>query len=375
MPWNAHMLVFSEKTAARKTVLPKFALLAALAGLLLILGLVLLLSPQAPRRSSGVEWNSPPEELTAPLNGTVLFIAEAGRQLREGGLLLSLDTQKEASALEETERQFEEKAAALPRPYKELLPAYLFYRLEQDAEKTLPAALEEEKEALAELQAESLRQASLALRLRRLELKPGKTAQELHELETLRAEEALAGEKLAASRERHEKAALARAGQEKTLARLHEIDLALRLAPPGIQTSFAQLHALRLQAQNLEERILKSEIRASRPLRVICTLLKTGEEATAGNPVLRAIPGEEGEISLTAYFTADIAKKLRLGSGCRVEFGQISLPGVLLERRPYVDMGPNTLIPFSVGVPLTPEGKELAGMDIDPGKDISVYLD
>ncbi|MDR2050691.1 MAG: hypothetical protein LBQ63_02835 [Deltaproteobacteria bacterium] len=365
----------TEKNTDRKPALPKLILFPAAAGILLALlsGIVLLLPPQASRRSLRAELDGHSEELVAPINGEILFIAEPGQYIREGEILLSLDTREESLALKEAESLLEEKATALPRPYRELLSAYLFYRQEQVTEKDLLEAEEEEKKALASLQAESVRQAGLALRLRRLEMKQGKTAREMGELESLRAEEALAGTKLAESRARHEKAALTRAELGKKLARLNEIDLALRLAPPEIRESFAQLRSLRLRAQNLEERILKSEIRASRPLRVIFTFLKIGEEAAAGRPVLRAMPEDRDEISLTAYFDGKTAAKLRIGAPCRVEFGARSLKGVIRARRPYADLGPETLIPFSVGIPLPLRAEELAG--IDPGESIRVFPD
>jgi multidrug resistance efflux pump len=348
--------------------LVKIFVFAALVLLLAAAALHVLNRPR-PRLSTSAVLEGTVREISAPFSGEILFVAAPGQAARTGESLLKISVVPLARSLEETRKKAAETAAALPEVYRAALAELL--ALAEEERQAASAAMPGEDELRRSLEEATAGRAALSLRLRRLELKKSKSAQEVQELNGLRAEEKLSAERVRQAYADYEQARLRLDGRKKQAVRREYLLRALQSAPAHVREGLELLEPLLAQAQELKTRLDGAEVKSVEAGLVLRTARREGETAQAGETVLFFLAGAEDEIQLTAYFPPEAAAGIAPGDACLVETGGMALPGEIRRPLPYVFMGAHTSVPFRLGIPLA-QLKNFTGFD--PGAEITVRM-
>lgn len=354
----------------------QFGALAAVALLIAgVAGYFLLYQTEEDFISTRAFLDGAPLEIRVNTPGRVDYVAEAGRPVAAGEVVLRMDTSEYENAIKNAETAVTNLASAIPERSRNLMLRYLAIpQTEQELLEALEKTLALEKTYKTALDDLSERQAVFSLELRRLELKREKLAEEEARMEAMRIEESLLRSNFNIAAEEFETASLKRASAEKRLRTKRELAQALRALPAVQQEDLQALESEFFKIYETERRIELAASTSPKGGRVMYAALSSGDVAGEGDLALYILTDEQPDIWVTAYFTPQAAKNIQPGLNCTVKVedpAQLTLQGLVTERITGTEPDPSGDSAFKITFGEL-EAEQLIG--IKPGHPVSVNL-
>lgn len=332
-------------------------------------------APVEPPVSTRAFLESSAIEIRVLIPGRVEYAAKAGQPVSAGEVVLKMNTAEYEKSATEAESIVSRQAGAVPQRSRNLMLRYLAIpQSEAELAEYVRKAAEAEKESRNTLAELSERQAMFNLELRRLELKRERLAEEEARMEAMRVEEDLLRGSLKTADEEFEDSSMARASAEKMLQTKRDLGKALRSLPSAEREQLYALEAEFSKMYEAEQQIELSNLTSPKNGRVMYAALAAGDEAAENELALYILPDDNQDVWVTAYFSPRSAGKMQLGADCAVTIDAATpliLPGIVAEKMPDVEQGPNGELPFKVRFSSL-EAAELAG--ISPKHPVSVSL-
>ena len=271
--------------------------------------------------------------------GIIKYSAAEGQFVNAGDPLVAMEDGELLKKAAELKNSLEQQLEGVPQHHLELF--YAYYAIPEkttELEQTIKEARTDEVYASQNVTLSSEDHAALLIRLRGLELKPGKLKEHLDNIKAMQVEEAILSTRLETAKKQHEKASLFRSGLERKYVQKRRLEAAFSGLPETLRVRLQNLEQQFKELQMAEENLAQSVIAAPAGGQVLCRNLDAGDTAASGQTALVFAAASNTERWITALFAPGKAVDSMIGKTCTVSIEGIAEPisGKIATKLPHV---------------------------------------